>query len=296
MPFHLNQLSLAKPWRSLSSPDLFSGFQNPNAQYAVPCNYWGGCVMPFQDSSYAGVATEKWGISITEAFHFGEYLTQKLKKKLRTGAKYRFSFQTIQSDTSLGYFENAFVIISRDDPKTLLDWQCKLLFAKHSQYFPFVTDTLNWQKAEYTFTASGGEQHIIFGILDSAKYFIPYSLPLPPYRGREIVTSYYYIDDVRLVELPDTLSSELTLPNTFTPNGDQQNDVWRPIANNIASYALQVFNRYGALVYEQSGPEVEWNGEAPNGPASEGVYFMVLQAKGNEGKEYTERQTVHLFR
>jgi len=222
-------------------------------------------------------------------------LTQKLKKKLRRGAGYRFSFQTIQSDNSLGYFENAFVLFSKEDLPTMLSWQYRLLITKQSQYFPFTTDTLNWQKAEYTFTAGGGEQYFLFGILDSAKYFIPYSLPLPPVQGEEQLT-YYYIDDVRLVELPDTLSSELTLPNTFTPNGDNQNDVWRPIANNIASYALQVFNRYGALVYEQSGPEVEWNGEAPNGPASEGVYFMVLQAKGNEGKEYTERQTVHLFR
>ena len=296
MPEYPRQVSLAHNWFGFLSPDLFSGFQNPSHQVRVPCNI-AGCALPFQDSSYVGVATTKGDTPITiGGFHHGECITQKMKKKLRSGAKYNFSFQTIQSDTSLGYFENAFVIFSRDDPKTLLDWQYKLLVAKHSQYFPFVTDTLNWQKAEYTFTASGGEQYMLFGILDSAKYFIPYSLPLPLSPGRRRVTSYYYIDDVRLVELPDTLSSELTLPNTFTPNGDLQNDVWRPIANNIASYSLQVFNRYGALIYEQSGPEVEWNGEAPNGPASEGVYFMVLQAKGNEGKEYTERQTVHLFR
>jgi gliding motility-associated-like protein len=285
-------------WDRILSPDVFSGFQACPTTYplGVPCNAT-GYAMPFQDSSYAGVATERTDTSITDFFYHGEYITQKLKKKLRRGAEYRFSFQTIQSDTSEGYFENAFVLFSKEDLSTMLQWQFNILIRKQSQYFPFTTDTLNWQKAEYTFTAGGGEQYILFGILDSAKYFIPYRLPLPPFLGPVLqVTTYYYIDDVRLVELPDTLSSELTLPNTFTPNGDLQNDVWRPIANNIASYALQVFNRYGALVYEQSGPEVEWNGEAPNGPASEGVYFMVLQAKGNEGKEYTERQTVHLFR
>jgi len=295
--YGFGQLRFAKPWQGIKSTDLFSGFQNPTASFGVPCNII-GCAIPYQGESYAGVGTAKESRPITDpyGFYHAEHLTQKIKSKLRRGAVYRFSFQTIQSDTSLGYFENAFVLFSKEDPSILLDWQFKKLYADHSRYFPFNTDTLQWQKAEYTFTANGGEQYIIFGILDSANFFIPYSLPLPAYQGREIITTYYYIDDVRLVELPDTLSSELTLPNTFTPNGDNQNDSWKPIANNIAFYSIQVFNRYGALVYEQSGPEVEWNGQAPNGPASEGVYFMVVQAKGNEGKEYALRQTVHLFR
>ena len=222
LPEFVDQVSLAHNWFGLRSPDLFSGFQNcpnPNERFGVPCNLI-GYAYPYEGASYAGVGTTNAERPITLGLHHGECLTQKLKKKLRSGAKYRFSFKTIQSDTSLGYFENAIVIFSRDDPKTLLDWQYNLLHAKHSQYFPFVTDTLNWQKAEYTFTASGGEQYMLFGILDSAKYFIPYSLPLPPNPVGSwfLVTSYYYIDDVRLVELPDTLSSELTLPNTFTPN------------------------------------------------------------------------------
>ena len=98
LPFRWSQLSLAKPWQAILSTELFSGFQNPSHQFGVPCNI-AGCALPLQDSSYAGVGTAKIDRPITEAFYNGEYLTQKMKKKLRSVAKDRFYFQTIQSDT-----------------------------------------------------------------------------------------------------------------------------------------------------------------------------------------------------
>jgi gliding motility-associated-like protein len=51
------------------------------------------------------------------------------------------------------------------------------------------------------------------------------------------------------------------LPNVFTPNGDQQNDLFVPIGKRfIAKVEFKVFNRWGELVFETENPNLEWNG------------------------------------
>jgi len=68
-PTSIHNFDRAYHWDRISSPDVFSGFETCPAtfQFGVPCN-WAGYAMPFQDSSYAGVYTERWDIPITEAF------------------------------------------------------------------------------------------------------------------------------------------------------------------------------------------------------------------------------------
>jgi gliding motility-associated-like protein len=66
------------------------------------------------------------------------------------------------------------------------------------------------------------------------------------------------------------------LPNTFTPNGDGQNDVFRPFptARFIAKVDFVVYNRWGGLVYETHDANLNWKGKNSNGDdVAEGVYF-----------------------
>ncbi len=53
----------------------------------------------------------------------------------------------------------------------------------------------------------------------------------------------------------------ITVPNAFTPNQDGLNDVFRPIVKcGIDRYKLQVWNRWGALVYQSEDPFQGWDG------------------------------------
>jgi gliding motility-associated-like protein len=73
----------------------------------------------------------------------------------------------------------------------------------------------------------------------------------------------------------DTLCHDLTvssilqvwIPNAFTPDGDDINDVWLPILKgyNPDSYRLLVYNRWGTIVFETTDPEEAWLGEIGNG-------------------------------
>ncbi|MEK0420975.1 MAG: hypothetical protein RLZZ161_826, partial [Bacteroidota bacterium] len=66
------------------------------------------------------------------------------------------------------------------------------------------------------------------------------------------------------------------LPNTFTPNGDNQNDLFRPFSSLrfIAEVEFKVFNRWGGLVFSTTDPHINWNGKNLNGEdLAEGVYY-----------------------
>ncbi|MEM9990382.1 MAG: gliding motility-associated C-terminal domain-containing protein [Bacteroidota bacterium] len=64
------------------------------------------------------------------------------------------------------------------------------------------------------------------------------------------------------------------LPNTFTPNGDGQNDIFIPYAYRfVERIELQVFNRWGQLVFETTDPDINWTGDNLNGEGlADGVY------------------------
>lgn len=53
------------------------------------------------------------------------------------------------------------------------------------------------------------------------------------------------------------------LPNTFTPNGDGQNDLFHPIRpyRFVESVEFKIYNRWGDLVFETNDPEINWDGK-----------------------------------
>jgi gliding motility-associated-like protein len=68
------------------------------------------------------------------------------------------------------------------------------------------------------------------------------------------------------------------LPNVFTPNGDGFNDFWVPFPYDfVESIELQVFNRWGKMVFETTDPDVGWEGRhfQSGEDVAEGVYFYI---------------------
>ena len=66
-----------------------------------------------------------------------------------------------------------------------------------------------------------------------------------------------------------------TLPNTFTPNGDGQNDLFIPYPYRfISKIDFQAFNRWGELVFRTSDPKINWDGKNTQGKdLAVGTYF-----------------------
>jgi gliding motility-associated-like protein len=69
------------------------------------------------------------------------------------------------------------------------------------------------------------------------------------------------------------------LPNVFSPNGDDINDIY--IADNPLNYVknvdMKIFNRWGILVFQTTNPFIEWDGKMQNSNStvSAGVYYYI---------------------
>ena len=82
---------------------------------------------------------------------------------------------------------------------------------------------------------------------------------------------------------PPLEPDSIEVPNVFTPNGDNTNDLFEIInGDQWDQGTIQVFNRWGALVYESSDlTAVPWDGRDMNTGeiVADGVYFYMLSVK-----------------
>lgn len=69
------------------------------------------------------------------------------------------------------------------------------------------------------------------------------------------------------------------LPNVFTPNGDGKNDIFTPLATFrfIQGIDINIYNRWGQVVYHTTDPYINWNGNVDNsgGACPDGVYYYI---------------------
>ena len=99
-----------------------------------------------------------------------------------------------------------------------------------------------------------------------------------------IDTMYYSICDVQCpnscdtvqVRIEVTTDFECFIPQGISPNGDGINDeVVVRCANNYPNATMQIFSRWGTLVYE--GAPTGWNGQFNGQDLPDGTYFYILK-------------------
>ena len=83
------------------------------------------------------------------------------------------------------------------------------------------------------------------------------------------------------------------VPNTFTPNDDEKNQVFLPIISQgfkPGTYLLRIFNRWGELVFESRDPNTGWGGDyGPNhNNCQSGTYTWVLNFQVLQSQEDKE--------
>jgi len=75
------------------------------------------------------------------------------------------------------------------------------------------------------------------------------------------------------------------LPNTFTPNGDGDNDLFTPclLYRYINKVDFKVTNRWGQVVFETKDPDINWDGKDMNTGQDlpEGVYYYTCSVEQN---------------
>jgi len=106
---------------------------------------------------------------------------------------------------------------------------------------------------------------------------------LPYYKAVAPGTYWVKVYDQNDCEGTDTVNitmvncKPIKIPNTFTPNNDGVNDTWKIAELTIyKSCTVQIFNRYGQLVFTSKGPYIPWNGKLNGKPVPIGTYYYII--------------------
>lgn len=88
--------------------------------------------------------------------------------------------------------------------------------------------------------------------------------------------------------------SKLEFPNAFSPNGDGYNDVLKAKENfqSIVSFQAAVFNRWGNKLYSWNDVKGGWDGKVNGRTVGDGIYFLVVNARGADGHKYNFKKTI----
>lgn len=81
------------------------------------------------------------------------------------------------------------------------------------------------------------------------------------------------------------------IPNTFTPDGNELNQVFLPVFTSgfdPYDYELLVFNRWGNLIFESHDHKMGWDGTFNNAYVQEGTYSWVIRYGNVETDKKTE--------
>lgn len=139
------------------------------------------------------------------------------------------------------------------------------------------------EETEYTFTEAGSHRIVLYATFINGTDTVAYTKD--------------YWQDAQPITIQIS-ESKLEMPNAFSPNGDGINDIYRAKNSyqSIVEFDAYIFNRWGQKIYEWHDPAGGWDGKFNGKDVKQGVYFVLVNAKGADGRKYNIKKDVNLLR
>ncbi len=84
---------------------------------------------------------------------------------------------------------------------------------------------------------------------------------------------------------------EVWVPNAFTPNKDDVNDVFLPqVSNTLASYELMIFDRWGKMIFHTDDVNEAWDGTVKGARSPSNVFTYVIYYTCMSAPDHKERK------
>lgn len=229
-PTSSSQLYLASPWDSLNaSPDVFSGCATSSpvcSSVSIPSNF-AGSSPAHSGNSYAGITAYS---SIPE---YREYIQAPLLAPLSAGKIYKVEAWVRLASGSTHAVSSLGITLSAG-PLTQFGTS-PLGFVPLVISNQVVSDPSQWTLLRGFIVAFGGENNVVIGnFRNDAASGIVSTMPLPG--SCTFSGAYYYIDDVRVEQVTESLSisgDTIICPGNFTTlNGNSNTVLWWSVASN----------------------------------------------------------------
>lgn len=316
LPTNTGQFSRALGWynagSTLASPDYYhysasSAADIPQTPMAYLDAYEGNAIMGF-------CATGRPGDG------FREYLSTQFDEPLEVGKEYILSWRMTNGEktdvaTSGLATSKLGVHLSTAAPA-----QNETNFLNHTPQLRI--DTLwyskSWNLISFSFIADQPYNFLTLGV-----FFSDGDIQIVDKVPGNSQYAYYFVDDFFLKQVPDgfdpidanpprddsprpTPDPQITaiepffIPNSFTPNGDGQNDIFIPIAGTVKNWEICIYSHWGDKVFYSSDSNLGWDGiyegkNAPSGCYVWEVSYSVSTDEFGEGKNI-RRGLLHLIR
>lgn len=91
--------------------------------------------------------------------------------------------------------------------------------------------------------------------------------------------------DVSEIAIVRTIpKTELFVPSAFTPNDDEHNELFVIQGLNIVDFHIEIFNRWGQLMFESDSLNKSWDGIFQNKRVQQGTYYYQIEVLGSDNK------------
>jgi len=280
------------------------------------CNYWtsfrsspdymNSCSSICGFNNQRGYQTARSGLAYVGFFSFGknnptakEQVGAELLSPLEIGVKYYVSFwvscayRNMAVNVATNKIGARFTTYQYNEPPTVsLPNNCHIYTTK------IITDTLNWVQISGSFVADSLYRYIVIG-----SFFDDYQIDTTIFPNQtEPIAAYYYLEDV-CVSIDPTLCDvnkedcNFVLPTVFTPNSDNINDKYEWIQNcsKVEEFLMQIYNRWGQLVFTTNDSKVGWDGNYNGMPQPSSLYAVHVSVV-SDNKEINKSTSITLFR
>ncbi len=87
------------------------------------------------------------------------------------------------------------------------------------------------------------------------------------------------------------------IPNVFTPDGDNINDLFFITSGGLKEYKLEIYDRWGLKVFSSENAGEKWDGRTTAGViCTDGTYYFILKAISVTTKDYSTTGYIQLIR
>lgn len=124
--------------------------------------------------------------------------------------------------------------------------------------------------------------------------------PLHLYQVSDVYFAYLIVEND--LGCTDSVSSILTpplvfwVPKAFSPNNDTHNDVFEVKGLGVDQFFMDVFDRWGNVVYSTNIPNFQWDGTKNGEPLPVGVYVYKIYATGFNNEKIERTGTITIVR